>query len=56
MTASQGELEELFWRSTDGPSEGGEAASAAEKTTVQVPTKPHRAGKHESHHSMRVTR
>lgn len=32
---SEGELEELFWRSTDGPSEGGEAATAAEKTTVQ---------------------
>jgi hypothetical protein len=30
------ELEELFWRSTDGPSEGGQAASATEKATVQV--------------------
>jgi A/G-specific adenine glycosylase len=29
------ELEELFWRSTDGPSEGGQAASATEKATVQ---------------------
>lgn len=30
------DLEELFWRATDGPSEGGQAASAAEKATVQV--------------------